>query len=146
MHLANARQALMKLGNIEKMTHLYLTQSWGNGEQPHHINQVLQFSSTKSAHELMTAVLDIELYLGRLRSANWQPRVIDIDILFFDYQIHSSSFLTIPHCRISERNFVLVPMMEIAPDFRHPTLRKTIEELYLSCEDNLEVLMLEDHG
>lgn len=147
-HLANARRALLKLGNIDKMTHLYLTKSWGDGDQrhPHHLNQVLQFRTTKSADELMTEILDIELGLGRVRNADWQPRIIDIDILFFDQQIHSSPFLTIPHCRISERNFVLVPLMEIAADFRHPTLLKTIEELYLSCEDNLEVLMLEDHG
>ena len=102
--------------------------------------------TTLQPKDLMDCVLAIERKMGRKRSEEIAPRVIDIDILFYDNLICESPHLSLPHPRLHLRNFTLIPLMEIAPHLRHPSLDKTIEELYLSCQDQLEVLMLETHG
>jgi 2-amino-4-hydroxy-6-hydroxymethyldihydropteridine diphosphokinase len=87
----------------------------------------------------MKTILSIEEKLGRKRSVKNAPRTIDIDILFYENLIIDAKDLTIPHPRISERRFVLEPLNEIAPEFVHPLLGKTIHELLLECTDELGV-------
>ncbi len=145
-NLLAAQARLCKIGQITSQSHMYLTKAWGNVEQPDHYNQALSLLTALDAHELMQQLLDIECDLGRKRSTGIEPRTIDLDILFYNDLIEDSRLLKVPHPRLAERNFVLVPMLEIAPQLRHPVLKKTIEELYLECPDNLEVLMLEHHG
>lgn len=88
---------------------------------------------------MLQQLLNIELELGRKRLEKMGPRVIDIDILFYNNQIISLPELSVPHERIADRRFVLTPLNEIAPDFVHPVLQKTITQLLKDCPDNLEV-------
>lgn len=81
----------------------------------------------------------MEFLLGRDNAEKWAPRVIDIDILFFDQFAIESPVLTIPHAHIAQRKFTLEPLREIAGDFIHPVLHKTINELYQECNDILTV-------
>ena len=145
-HLENARQAIAKFGHIEQLSQIYLTKAWGDNLQPDHYNQALELQTALGPEDMMQTLLQIERELGRERRAEMQPRTIDLDMLFYEDLICASPLLSLPHPRIAERNFVLVPMMEIAPQLRHPLLEKTIEELYLECPDHLEVLMLEHDG
>ena len=81
----------------------------------------------------------IERELGRIRLEKWGARMIDIDILFYDQRIIETEQLTIPHPYLHRRRFTLVPLAEIAPDFRHPVLGKTTVELLAECLDTSEV-------
>ena len=87
----------------------------------------------------MHTILEIELTLGRVREQKWYTRTIDIDILFFDNRILTSKKLTIPHPYLADRNFVLAPLAEIAPDFIHPVFQKSISTLYQNSTDPLAV-------
>ena len=86
--------------------------------------------------ELLAEILRIEKSLGRARKEKWEPRIIDIDILFYGDKIIQEGDISIPHPMIAERRFVLVPMNEIAGGFKHPVYGKTIERLLGICADN----------
>ena len=92
-----------------------------------------------SAETLMLACLEIEKKLGRKREFKNAPRTIDIDILFYDKQIIQTETLQVPHPRIAERKFVLIPLNELSPNLKHPVLKKTIHQLLTDCTDGLEV-------
>ncbi len=100
---------------------------------------MLCINTKLTANELLTALLKIEVELGRKRFKKFGPRLIDIDILFFNDEIFSTANLTIPHPEIQNRRFALVPLQEIAPEYEHPVLQKTVSELVKTCPDNLEV-------
>ena len=87
----------------------------------------------------MRKILKIEKEMGRIREEKLGPRIIDVDILLFDNEIHDLRFLKIPHPEMQNRRFVLVPIAEIDPTLQHPILKKTIAELLEECPDNLEV-------
>ncbi|MBK8503680.1 MAG: 2-amino-4-hydroxy-6-hydroxymethyldihydropteridine diphosphokinase [Saprospiraceae bacterium] len=142
LRIARNRLAL-DCGDIILQSGVYLSKSWGIDGQPDYYNQVLQVSTTCSPEQLLDCILDIESTMGRVRKGKWSSRMIDIDILFYQQSVIDLPGLQIPHPRIAERNFTLVPLMEIAPLLEHPTLGITIEELYLQSPDTLEVLMIE---
>jgi 2-amino-4-hydroxy-6-hydroxymethyldihydropteridine diphosphokinase len=125
------------IGKIKKSSHLYET------EQSDFINQALEVDTQLSPHQVMSKILIIEKELGRVRTEKWAERVIDIDILLFNDKVIKEKDLIIPHPHMHERNFVLIPLMEIAGDIEHPILKLPIEELYFSCIDPLDVLMLD---
>ncbi len=89
--------------------------------------------------ELLKEIHEIENILGRKRKESWGQRTIDIDILFYENEIIKTDFLTLPHPYLQERNFVLIPLYEIAPNFIHPVLAKSIEELCKLCADQKNV-------
>jgi 2-amino-4-hydroxy-6-hydroxymethyldihydropteridine diphosphokinase len=128
-----------KVGTVLEKSSIYETAPWGYSEQQAFLNQVLCITTTLQPMELLQQLLCIELEMGRQRLEKMGPRVIDIDILFYGNQIISTPDLIVPHPRISERRFVLTPLGEIAPDFIHPVLKKTINELLEICGDQLEV-------
>lgn len=99
--------------------------------EPLFLNSVIVVETSLSAEEVLAELLEIELLLGRDRknSRRWGPRVIDLDLLFYDSEIINSPTLTVPHPEIQNRDFVLVPLHDIAPNFFHPKLRRTITEL-----------------
>lgn len=140
--LGFARQRLEKeVGPIIKASRLYETEPWGNVDQPNYFNQAIELATALKPVDLLKTTKQIETDLGRKRDTKWGARVIDIDILFYAHLQLETSQLTIPHPHIHRRNFVLIPMLEIAAKKRHPVFKKTIEELYLASEDNLEVYL-----
>jgi 2-amino-4-hydroxy-6-hydroxymethyldihydropteridine diphosphokinase len=127
-------------GAITKKSSLYETAAWGINDQPSFLNQALEISTSFNAKQLMRKILRIEKMMGRVRKEKFGPRIIDIDILFYENEVHDLSFLKIPHPELQNRRFVLVPLAEIDSKFRHPVLKKTIAELLEECPDNLEVV------
>ena len=126
-------------GKILKKSDIYETAAWGLTNQNAFLNQVLLVSTSLSAEKLLQTLLQIELELGRERIVKMGQRIIDIDILFYNNEIISTSDLTVPHPQIANHRFVLTPLNDIAPDFVHPTLQKTIAGLLKICPDKLEV-------
>ena len=108
---------------------LYQSEPFGKTDQDWFINSVAQVKTSLSPEGLLKTCLSIEQEMGRTRNEKWGPRIIDLDILFYDDLIVQQEGLEIPHPGIPERSFVLAPMNEIAPDFIHPRLKKTIESL-----------------
>ncbi|MCB0518886.1 MAG: 2-amino-4-hydroxy-6-hydroxymethyldihydropteridine diphosphokinase [Lewinellaceae bacterium] len=142
--LLSAKQLIQeRLGKIVQTSSFYETAAWGEVDQPDYINQALEVATTLSPKEVLKVIFNIEASLGRVRRSKWESRPIDIDILFYDDLILETKELTIPHPRLHRRNFVLIPMLEIAPELVHPILKKTIEELYEDSEDDLDVILLE---
>ena len=126
-------------GTLTRSSSIYETEAWGNTDQPSFLNQALEISTSLTARQLMRKVLKIEEEMGRVRKEKLGPRIIDIDILLFENEIHDLRFLKIPHPEMQNRRFVLVPLAEINSTLQHPVLKKTIAELLEECPDNLEV-------
>lgn len=127
------------IGVVNTRSKFYETAPWGVENQPNYLNIALIVSTTLSPNELLIQTQAIEENLGRVRLEKWGARLIDIDIIFFDNKIIQEANLIIPHPLMQERNFVLVPLEEIAPAFIHPILNKSIRELYNTCADIAEV-------
>src|SRR5690554_816774 len=139
--LASARAAVeAEVGPIVRASAIYQTESWGgDSTQPDYLNQVLRVHTELDAEAVLQRALAIEHGLGRTRNRRWEPRLMDIDLLFFGKQVLHLSHLIVPHPRIQERNFVLIPLCEIDPNWLHPVLDKTIRELLESSKDTLVV-------
>jgi len=131
---------------VLKKSSYYETPSYPDKKQPKFINVVIAISSNLEIADLITILISIELRLGRRRSLKNDPRTCDIDIIDFDGQImnfrHKDSFFSVPHEKVSYRNFVLIPLKEIIPDWRHPKTKENISKLVdqLSNEDKNSIL------
>jgi len=142
-HIASAISEISAtLGIIEVSSSLYETASWGKHDQPDFLNQVIELKTNLNPKDLLTGVLNIEIKLGRKRIEKWGSRVIDIDILLYGQQIVDEPDLCIPHPFLAFRRFCLMPLNEIAPQFVHPILKKTIQELLFELSDDLFVKKL----
>lgn len=133
----NLRQALTLLSakvNLEEVSSVYETEPVGFKEQPLFLNMTCRISTNLPPEELFHLAKDIETRMGRVPSFPNAPRIIDIDILFYDNTIMETQNLTIPHPRLHGRAFVLIPLAEIAPDLVHPRLSKSIAHLVKDVE------------
>lgn len=138
------QQITIHIGQVVITSKIYETEAWGNNDLPAFYNQVLEVKTALSPEEILAKIALIEQQMGRIREQKWGNRIIDIDILLYENMVIQSKALTIPHPEMQNRNFVLIPLMEIAPDLEHPVLKKTIEELYFESIDTLEVQLLDD--
>ncbi len=131
-NLKSAREQIeLKIGKIEAASTEYITKAWGILDQPDFLNQALKVSTTRYPLNLIQKLLEIEEAMGRKRVAKWGSRLIDLDILFFEDWIFSTPGLIIPHPFADKRRFVLEPLSEISPDFKHPVLNESISNLLL---------------
>lgn len=128
-----------RIGIICQQSSLYTTAAWGNTQQPDFVNQAIIVETQLDYRELMHTILEIEQEMGRIRTVKNAPRIIDIDILFFNNTIIEEDNLRIPHPLIQDRNFVLTPLMELSPNWIHPVLNLTIHQLQQACTDTLPV-------
>ncbi len=129
-----------EIGEIKLLSAIYETEPWGFQSENVFWNQVIKINTPLIPEEILAKAQQIEQKLGRIRKMNqYDSRIIDIDILFCDNQIIQQQNLIIPHPRIQERKFVLVPLNEIASDFIHPVFEKSIRQLLDECTDPLKV-------
>jgi 2-amino-4-hydroxy-6-hydroxymethyldihydropteridine diphosphokinase len=119
--LARARDLLAGPDlHIARASHVYESAPWGVTDQPWFLNQVLEVRTALAPHPLLERCRGVETRLGRVRPSRWGPRTIDVDILLYDDVVMSTAALTIPHRRLRERAFVLIPLAEIDPGLRLP--------------------------
>ena len=142
-NLQKARELIAAgTGQILLRSSIYETEAWGIQEQPAFLNQVLLLSTPLDPHQLLSRILEIEHLMGRERTQKFGPRLIDIDILFFNNEVIAEPGLSIPHPHLQDRRFTLEPMNEIAPGLMHPVINKSIKDLLLQCPDPLAVKKL----
>jgi len=142
------RQAINKiskdLGTIKAQSSLYETQAWGKTDQANFINRAIELETTLLPEALFEKLKMLETEAGRTPTEKWGPRTLDIDILYAGDSIIQTENLTIPHHGIYDRNFVLIPLMEIAGEFEDPVKKITVDDIYDQCEDTSEVFLLEN--
>lgn len=129
VNLQKAIDALTPKVRLVRKSSIYATPPWGYADQPEFLNQVIEVDTPLRPLPLLHLLKSIEAEMGREETFRYGPRLIDLDILFYGQEIVEGELLTIPHPRLQERAFVLVPLAEIAPNFVHPVLNKTIREL-----------------
>lgn len=139
-NLDQARQEISRsVGDIITTSATYKTAAWGNKQQPDFFNQVIEIRSSHDPDKLISDTQLIEEKMGRIRKEKWGPRIIDIDILFYGDTVISNEKITIPHPEIPNRRFTLLPLSEVAPDFIHPVLKRSVLQLLEDCKDELLV-------
>lgn len=128
-NLAAARNALSPQVILLEASPIYETKPWGYSNQPDFLNQVVKTQTKLNPLDLLAYLKQCEVSLGRIPSFKYGPRLVDMDILFFDDLILETPALTIPHPEIPKRAFVLAPLTDIAPDMIHPILGRSIRQL-----------------
>lgn len=142
--LSNVRKAVKLISqspnfNLLGVSAVYETEPWGFRCQPRFINCAIAGFYRRYVGELLDEIESIERQMGRTRIEKWRPRIIDIDVLFFGERIIRRRRITVPHQFLHERNFVLKPLMDLIPDFKHPVLKKTIRYLFEHSQDKSRV-------
>jgi len=135
--LANLKQAITSLSpqmEVKAKSRVYETLPWGYADQPMFLNQVIRANTYLEFEHLLKHIKRLETALGRKPSFKNGPRLIDLDILFYDDLVMETASLVIHHPHMHERGFVLMPLNDIAPDLVHPTIRKTISEMLALCD------------
>ena len=135
--LANLKQAIDALTpqmEVKAKSSVYETPPWGFEDQPKFLNQVVKAKTYLDPEPLLKHLKRLEVALGRQASFPNGPRLIDMDILFYDDLILNTSSLTIPHPHLHERGFVLLPLMELSPDLVHPLNKKSVREMVAGCD------------
>lgn len=124
---------------VTVVSSVYETEPWGVREQNHFLNCVVEIDTGLEAVDLATKLKVIERVVGRINSSKWYEREIDIDLLFYSDAIINTESLRIPHAEIEYRNFVIIPLAEIAPGLVHPVSGKEISSILSESKDSLEV-------
>jgi len=134
---ANLKAAIAALPpqmEVKAKSRVFETPPWGYADQEKFLNQVLKVQTYLQPEQLLKHLKRLEVTLGREATFQNGPRLIDIDILFYDELVFESPTVTIPHPRLHERGFVLMPLMDIAPDLVHPVKKQTIQQLIAFCD------------
>ena len=135
--LSNLKQAIAALPpqmEVKTKSSIYETMPWGYEGQPKFLNQVIKAHTYLDPEPLLKHLKRLEVALGRKESFPNGPRLIDMDILFYDDLVLNSPSLVLPHPRLHERGFVLLPLMEISPDLVHPVNKKSVREMVAQCD------------
>jgi 2-amino-4-hydroxy-6-hydroxymethyldihydropteridine diphosphokinase len=130
--LSNLKEAIAALPpqmEMKAKSSVYETPPWGYEDQPKFLNQVIKAKTYLDPEPLLKHLKRLEVALGRQESFPNGPRLIDMDILFFDDLVLNTASLAIPHPRLQDRGFVLLPLMDIAPDLIHPVSKKSVREM-----------------
>ena len=141
-NLDRALKLLSERMRMGKVSSIYDTEAVGPISQPRFLNLACEVFTRLTPEGLLALVKGIEQKMGRY-SRSGEPRIIDIDIVLYGDQVFSNPNLVIPHPKMHERSFVLIPLAEIAPDVVHPTLKKTIKELNKAIKEKQGVLKFE---
>lgn len=128
-NLETARKALAPRIGIVRESPIYVTPPWGYTDQPDFLNQVIEVETLLHPIPLLHHLKDIEAEMGREITFRNGPRIIDLDILFYGQDVYEGEWLQIPHPRLQERAFVLVPLNDLAPDFIHPVLNESVHDM-----------------
>ena len=137
--LSNLKAAVSQFSpqlRVLDVSQVYETPPWGFTDQPHFLNQAVKAATYESAQALLQHLKRLEIALGRQPGFKNGPRKIDIDILMYDDLVVSTPPLVLPHDQIQNRAFVLVPLNDLAPDLRHPVLKKTVRELLAAVDSS----------
>ena len=128
-NLRRAVRALDREIAVTAVSPVYETEPWGEPDQPDFLNICLAATTAQPPRQLLQSIKQIEQNLGREETYRWGPRLIDIDIIFYDEVVVAEAGLNIPHARLADRAFVLAPLADIAPDWVHPITGKTVVEM-----------------
>jgi len=146
----NLERAIIRLRRsgvrVPVLSSIYRTEPVGFAKQPWFLNQVIEIETDRSPWELLKKAKSIEMDMGRLPGRRNGPRPIDVDILLAEETVLRTAELEIPHPRLTERRFVLVPLAEIAPDLVHPVLKKSIRAILRGCPDRSAVVRISGPG
>jgi 2-amino-4-hydroxy-6-hydroxymethyldihydropteridine diphosphokinase len=124
---------------VLSLSSLYVSKSLLKDNQPAYLNMIALAETELNAEGLLAKLKECERVFGRLDIGYWQPRELDIDIIDFNSEVINSPALTIPHKELANRSFVIIPLLEIIPDYIHPISGKTIAQLKMELKDDLEI-------
>jgi 2-amino-4-hydroxy-6-hydroxymethyldihydropteridine diphosphokinase len=136
------RQIATNIGDIVAVSQLHRTQAWGNTTQQAFLNQAVEIRTPFSPLMCLNKALAIEKSMGRTRNIKWEPRIIDIDIIFYNRQIINLPQLKVPHPHVQDRKFALACLAQIIPGYKHPVLNKSINKLLKNTTDTLEAVAI----
>lgn len=147
---ANIQEAVNRLSRssgiaVTRVSAVYETTPVGGPDQPDYLNAAIALETSLEADRLLDICIETEQKMGRVRGERWSARIIDIDILLFGGSHIKTDSLTVPHPRMLERGFVLVPLADIAPDVVHPLKKLTVNELVREC-DVSGIVKLNNYG
>lgn len=131
--------SLQYCGQLHRVSSLYLTEPWGVPNQPHYYNCVVVLRTVMPLFPFFSFIRELERRLGRETKGDYRPRTIDIDLLFFGNVVINNKHLTVPHARMHLRRFVLEPLAEVLPNWKHPLLNQAVRDLLYSLNDSGQV-------
>lgn len=141
-YIYKATQLLCEKFSAEvSVSNIYQTAPWGNTNQATFLNTVVVLETNLNATTCFKIIKEIEQYIGRTVSERWGPRSIDIDILFLGDEISNQDNVEIPHPRIAERSFVIIPAADLLPTFVHPKLGKTLSEIATNIQNDCQLFI-----
>jgi len=144
--LQEAISRIEKLGKIVRLSSIYETAAWGKTDQESFYNQLLLLETTINPFALLRHTQEIELLMGRVKAEKWGPRIIDIDIIYYDQKVIYSPALKIPHELFTDRRFILEPLTEISKKWKHPLYGYNVPELLEQCPDKTRVKRIAFNG